>query len=295
MNLEQIESFLVLAQRLNFTQAANDLFMAQPALSRLIAALEKELEVQLFHRNSRGVSLTPAGEAFLRECPAILDGYRRSVSAAQLAQKGYAGTLTLGILRDAFHPEAVDIYQAMERRYPEVRLLLREYSHSQLIRRFLDGELDAIFNFGSEAMPPEVESLVLRRDHQCVVVPPHSPLALERSLRMEDLKGEKFIAMARSAPQPGHDFLWRITAEAGFVPEIVAEVGHVPTLLMLVACGLGISTLTNDFEYLTRGRVTFVPLVGVPLSSHSLSWRRGSANPSLPLLVDTVRDFLAKK
>ena len=59
MNLEQIESFLVLAQRLNFTQAANDLFMAQPALSRLIAALEKELEVQLFHRNSRGVSLTP--------------------------------------------------------------------------------------------------------------------------------------------------------------------------------------------------------------------------------------------
>ena len=138
MNLEQIESFLVLAQRLNFTQAANDLFMAQPALSRLIAALEKELEVQLFHRNSRGVSLTPAGEAFLRECPAILDGYRRSVSAAQLAQKGYAGTLTLGILRDAFHPEAVDIYQAMERRYPEVRLLLREYSHSQLIRRFLD-------------------------------------------------------------------------------------------------------------------------------------------------------------
>ena len=86
MNLEQIESFLVLAQRLNFTQAANDLFMAQPALSRLIAALEKELEVQLFHRNSRGVSLTPAGEAFLRECPAILDGYRRSASAAQLAQ-----------------------------------------------------------------------------------------------------------------------------------------------------------------------------------------------------------------
>ena len=101
--------------------------------------------------------------------------------------------------------------------------------------------------------------------------------------------------MARSSSQPGHDFLWRITAEAGFVPEIVAEVGHVPTVLMLVACGLGISTLTNDFEYLTRGRVTFVPLVGVPLSSHSLSWRRGSANPSLPLLVDTVRDFLAKK
>lgn len=183
----------------------------------------------------------------------------------------------------------------MERRYPEVRLLLREYSHSQLIRRFLDGELDAIFNFGSEAMPPEVESLVLRRDHQCVVVPPHSPLALERSLRMEDLKGEKFIAMARSASQPGHDFLWRITAEAGFVPEIVAEVGHVPHPADAGGLRPGDQYPDQRLRVSDPRPVTFVPLVGVPLSSHSLSWRRGSANPSLPLLVDTVRDFLAKK
>ena len=61
MTLNQLECFMVLAQRLNFTQAADDLFMAQPALSRLISALEKELDLQLFYRNSRSVALTPAG------------------------------------------------------------------------------------------------------------------------------------------------------------------------------------------------------------------------------------------
>ena len=66
MTLNQLECFMVLAQRLNFTQAADDLFMAQPALSRLISALEKELDLQLFYRNSRSVALTPAGTVFFK-------------------------------------------------------------------------------------------------------------------------------------------------------------------------------------------------------------------------------------
>ena len=89
MTLNQLECFMVLAQRLNFTQAADDLFMAQPALSRLISALEKELDLQLFYRNSRSVALTPAGTVFFKKCPKILDEYRGSVVAARLAQEGY--------------------------------------------------------------------------------------------------------------------------------------------------------------------------------------------------------------
>ena len=88
MTLNQLECFMVLAQRLNFTQAADDLFMAQPALSRLISALEKELDLQLFYRNSRSVALTPAGTVFFKKCPKILDEYRGSVVAARLAQEG---------------------------------------------------------------------------------------------------------------------------------------------------------------------------------------------------------------
>ena len=88
MTLNQLECFMVLAQRLNFTQAADDLVMAQPALSRLISALERELVLQLFYRNSRSVALTPAGTVFFKKCPKILDEYRGSVVAARLAQEG---------------------------------------------------------------------------------------------------------------------------------------------------------------------------------------------------------------
>ena len=110
---------MVLAQRLNFTQAADDLFMAQPALSRLISALEKELDLQLFYRNSRSVALTPAGTVFFKKCPKILDEYRGSVVAARLAQEGYRGSLTLGIMRDTFEPKLPTLYQRFRTAYPQ--------------------------------------------------------------------------------------------------------------------------------------------------------------------------------
>ena len=100
MTLTQLESFLILAQRLNFTQAADDLFISQPALSRMISALEQEVGLQLFYRSSRSVSLTPAGRAFAQQCPRILDSYRAGVDAALLAQQGFRGDVTVGILRD---------------------------------------------------------------------------------------------------------------------------------------------------------------------------------------------------
>lgn len=295
MTLNQLESFLVLAERLSFTQAAEDLFISQPALSRMISSLEQELGIQLFYRSSRSVSLTPAGRAFAKECPRILDSYRSGVDAALLAQRGFRGRIIIGILRDTFDASAVKLYQRMGAEYPQIHLVFQELSHSDLIRALMAGEVDAIINMG-EALPPEVaESIVLRRDRQCAVVPVHSPLAQMRSLRMEDLKEENFVVMSRTSSLPGYGLVWKMAADAGFMPKVVAEANYVPSLLMLVACGMGVSTLTDNLEYLSQKMVSFIPLVGVPLSCHAFAWRKDSQNPSLPFLVDIVRKELAQR
>lgn len=294
MTLNQLESFLVLAERLSFTQAADDLFISQPALSRMISALEQELGLQLFYRSSRSVSLTPAGRAFAQECPRILESYRAGVDAAALAQQGFRGDVTVGILRDTFDPNAVRIYQRMAEDYPKIRLSFEEHSHSDLVRAVLNGELDAIINTGDAALPgEETESIILRRDRQCAVVPVDSPLAQMRSLRMEDLREEDFVVMSRTSSLPGYGLVWKMAADAGFIPKVVAEANYVPSLLMMVACGMGVSTLTDDLEYLSRGMVSFIPLVGVPLSCHALIWRRDDQNPCLPFLQEVVRKCLA--
>lgn len=289
MTLNQLECFMVLAQRLNFTQAAEDLFMAQPALSRTISSLETELEVQFFTRNSRSVALTPAGVAFLRECPRILESFHRSMDAARMAQQGFRGQILLGMVRDAFDPDVVTIFHEMREAYPQILIRLREYSHSEMVRLFAAGELDAIVDFAHNSQKEGVEFIPLRRDRQCVVVSKSSPLASARSLKMEDLRNEKFCHLSRVSSQPGYDFIMKAAAEAGFVPNIVHESYFVPSLLTMVACGLGITTLTDDLEYLAQGRAVFIPLVGVPLSVHCLAWNASNDNPSLPLLINTVR------
>ena len=289
MTLNQLESFLVLTQKLSFTQAAEYLFISQPALSRMISALEQELGIQLFYRSSRSVALTPAGRAFANECPRILDSYHASVDAALQAQQGFRGSITVGVLRDTFDASAVKLYQQMGAEYPQIHVAFREFSHSDLIRALMSGEADAIINMG-EALPEEnVESVILRRDRQCAVVPTNSPLAQMRSLRMEDLREENFVVMSRASSLPGYGLLWKMAADAGFTPKVVAEANYIPSLLMLVACGVGVSTLTDNLEYLSQEMVSFIPLVGVPLSCHSFSWRKDNQNPSLPFLQGLVR------
>lgn len=289
MTLNQLECFTVLAQRLNFTQAADDLFMSQPALSRTILALEQELGVRLFERNSRSVSLTPAGRAFFRKCPDILTSYRASLNAALTAQEGYEGELTVGVLQDYFDPDAVRLYQRMAAACPAVRLELRECSHSDLVRRLLQGELDAVINFGEDVLSPDTEALVLRHDRECAVVHPASPLAAEERLTMAQLKDQPFVVMSRTSSQPGYSKVWRSASAAGFTPQIAAEAELVPTLLMLVACGKGVSTLNENTSYMARSMVKYIPLEDVPPARQALIWRRDNANPSLPLLLEAAR------
>ena len=291
MTLNQLESFMVLAQRLNFTQAADDLFMAQPALSRLISALEKELEVQLFYRNSRNVALTPAGTAFLRECPKILDDYRESVVAARLAQEGYRGAVTLGIMRDTFEPKLSDLYQRFVTAYPQVSLIIRGYSHSQLLTALERDEVDAIFNYMPTPAFQSSPSILLHKNHQCIITALDHPLARRGSLRMDEVRNEPFVVMARTASIPGHDFIWKTAADAGFAPRVVAEATHVPLLLTLVSCGIGVSTLSDDMSCLSQDKVAFIPLLGVPFANVRLMWKDENANPALPHLLDIVRSI----
>ena len=290
MTFFQLECFTVLAQRLNFTQAAAELFIAQPALSRIISSLEGELKVQLFERTPRNVSLTPAGRAFLSRCPAVLDSYRSGVLAAQLAQKGLTGSLTLGILRDDFEPILPQIFKTFRSAYPEISLFLRGYSHSKLLAAFDSGEVDAVLNCVQLPAPGQNEELiVLRRNRQCVITSPDHPLAQRGSLQMDELRDEPFVVMARTVSTPGHDFIWRTAAEAGFAPNVAAEATQIPILLTLVSCGVGISTLSDDMEYLAQGNVSFIPLLGVPLSHTVFMWHPDSKNPALFHLAETVR------
>ena len=107
MNSTQIKCFLALSETLNFTKAASRLYLTQPALSRQIVTLEQELNTLLFIRDSKNVSLTPAGALLSSELGDIYASLEALVSRVQTVGQGYSGMLTVGVLEGQWMGDAL--------------------------------------------------------------------------------------------------------------------------------------------------------------------------------------------
>ena len=96
MTIAQMSHFYALCQSGSYTQAAKQLYITQPALSKSIAALESELNLRLVERSTRTVALTAAGEEFARACEEMLEVYRKGVNNARTAAGDISGLVRFG-------------------------------------------------------------------------------------------------------------------------------------------------------------------------------------------------------
>ena len=291
MNTFHAECFLALSRSLNFTQTSEELFISQPTLSRNIAALEQEIGVQLLVRNTKTVELTPAGKIFAQSCSASLDAFRHSVEKARLARDGITGTLRLGIQQDTFEPFAVDLIRRFRQDYPGIQLELRPYSLSRMVQKLNTGNVDLIIGPGKSNLKTP-GSLLINERPECAVLPPDHPLACKDSLRIGDLREENFVSMSPNASTTGHFLLLKYAEDAGFSPKIVATADCVPTLMMMVACGIGISVLYRDLAVNTHHRLKFVPLEGLPSFKRYLMWDEENPNPALNAFLQCAETYM---
>ena len=115
MNTEQLRYFLSVARHRNFTEAAREFYITQPAITHQISALERELGARLFLRTTRSVSLTRAGELFLEDAKAMLDQETRALDRLRQMEASEQMELTIGYLNSAtrhFLPRLVSDYRS---------------------------------------------------------------------------------------------------------------------------------------------------------------------------------------
>lgn len=290
MTIFQIECFLALSQSLNFRQTSEDLFISQPTLSRNIASLEQELGVQLLVRNTKTVELTAAGKRFSGSASDLLQRYQRSIEDAKQARDGRVGQLKLGIQMDTFEPFVVDLVNAFRAGHPEIELQLRPLSVSRLQRELNGGRLDLIIGSGESSLKHPGKLLLSERS-ECVVLPINHPLAEHESIRMEELREETFVSMSPITSASGQYLLLKYANDAGFTPNIAATAESVPALMMLVACGVGITVLYQDLAIHSRHRLKFVPLESVESFKRYLVWDEENRNPALNAFLRCAEEY----
>ncbi|GIF62665.1 LysR family transcriptional regulator [Asanoa ishikariensis] len=289
-DLRQFRYFVAVAEESSFTRAATRLMIAQQSLSQQITALERNLGVKLFERDSRGTRLTETGTLFLPEARAALARADEAVAVVQRARRGEVGELRLAFLATTANHLLPPIVRAARSHLPEVSVLTTETTIGPLVDGMLDGSYDLAFT-----RPPQVPGLAthtIATEQVCAVLPAGHPLADRASLALADLAGERWVMTPRSSWEPWHRAFDESFRAAGFTPEVVARDASVQGLLGLVAAGVGVTRLGWSAHHLRRTGVVFVPLTG-ELMPTDMVWRPDNTAPALRRLREVVTDLAA--
>ncbi|MDR3555317.1 MAG: LysR substrate-binding domain-containing protein [Syntrophobacteraceae bacterium] len=279
MELRHLRYFVAVAEELHFGRAAERLGLAQPPLSQQIKALEQEAGVVLLDRTKRRVKLTAAGEIFLQESRKILALAEQAVLAARRAARGETGKLVVGFVSSAVYGKVTSIFRIMQEEYPDVSLLLQDLSSIEQVEAMKAYRLD----IGLILPPVETdESLITRviwREPLVVVLPRHHRLAGRKKIAIRELAEEPFLLV----DAPGFlDQLVGICALAGFSPGIVQQARSTPTIVNLIAAGIGISIVPASLRNLHRQGVIYRSIEPpAPTIELALMWRKNDRSPAL--------------
>lgn len=285
MNFNQLKYFVAVAEQQSFTKAATQYYLSQTAISQQIRVLEESIGVQLFDRDSRPVSLTPAGKVFFEESKAILARMDTALSHVRDASAGLAGTLRVGYTKGYECSHLTSTLRTFHLAYPNVLITCYRCDTDVLAAGLLNREYDIIFTWDSTNIRTEaVEARVVDRVPLVVALYEAHPLARRTSLRRTELKNESILYMSPSATGDsyGDSYFMSLYRQAGYQPNILLRSNDVESILMMVAAEEGISILPAYCTLAIAENLVFVPLVGTEESEEILAvWRK--ADDSRPL------------
>jgi DNA-binding transcriptional LysR family regulator len=298
MDLGQLREFIALAGRLNFSEAAKSLYIAQPVLSRHIADLEQQLGVQLFTRTKHSVQLTTMGQLLLEESRAILARYEEALQKIRLAASGLTGCVKIGFLDAAAKRFLAPFAVQFNRIQPNIELQLFSFDYSkELIYALKRNEIDIGFmlsvgvnndvELNCQPLYCDVVSAVVRHDH---------PLANATSIDLTQIAQEPLLILSRNQFLDGHEHVLKIYQSRGITPTIASELSRLDTLLLMVEIGLGITILPRHTQVYASPNIRYIDLNGNECRFDVVVvWKKTSSNPAiLPFLkeLDANKDKL---
>lgn len=292
MELRHLRYFAAVAETCHFGQAAEQLHIAQPALSYAIRQLEDEMGATLFNRTTRQVSLTAAGEFLRTEAARILTEVDDAERGVRRIAEGRSGLLRVGLTGTAAFSHLPRMARVLRQELPNVAMEIQADMLTPLqCDQLRSGALDVgvlrppAVGEGIELLTIDVEPLVLAvsADHR---------LAVEPVVSLTDLRSETFVSYA-SRDSAVNDAVLRSCKRAGFVPHREHTAPGTAVLLALVAAGFGVAMVPGSVHALPLQGVVFRDLADGGSIELSLAWRRGVSNPMVDAVVDVLSTAFA--
>jgi DNA-binding transcriptional LysR family regulator len=264
MELRHLRYYLAVAEALNFTKAAEQLRIAQPALSRQVQDLEEEIGVDLLKRSPRGVTLTAEGKLFLEEVRDLLRRADDSVKNVRALARGefgelniaYAPTPTVEILPPAL--------AAFQKTVPEVKVLLHDMSTDEIVDGLRNGGLQlAVTAWPVAEYHPELEFESLKTYPLCALLPGAHPLARLKTIPIEKVLAEPLITLNRKNYPDAHAMIEKLFRSLGMKPRIALECDSGTSAITAVESGRGIALSFPVVKKVAGNRLRYRPVTGI--------------------------------
>ena len=273
MDHRQLDAFLVLADELHFGRTAERLRLSQSRVSRLVAALERDVGAALFERTSRKVRLTPLGAELRSDLQPAQQQLRRALERAGAAARSSGGSLCVGFTVTTEGAALNRLVGAFEARYPSCSLVLREVSLVDNYAALRSGEIDVLVNWQIVVEPDMTLGPVVEYEDRVVAVSAGHPLARRAAVSVEDLTDYEVADFRPALPQALTDAVIPPVSPSGRPIRRTQPVTSMAETWALVARGRIVHpTVASMARYLARDDVVLVPILDLPPLPLGVIW-----------------------
>jgi DNA-binding transcriptional LysR family regulator len=286
MEIRQLRYFEAVVRHRHFTNAADELHIAQSALSHQVRRLEQELGVELLRRTTRSVQATEAGELVAARARTVLAETNALQAEIDELRGLVRGHVTVGAMLFGGDLDIPAILASFTSRFPDVDIGLREGSARRMVEMLADGTIDV--TFALETSPPAGhERLELSSEELAVAMSREHPLAGDGPLSITALADQRLIAFQRGSST--RELVDSAFAESNVVPRLALEANDFALVRALVARGIGLAILPRSFLERPGAAISFRPL-SPPLRMRVVLWWREDRrlSPAARAFVDFV-------
>ncbi|MEI3377076.1 MAG: LysR family transcriptional regulator [Coriobacteriales bacterium] len=261
MRIQTLYEFLVLSEKLNFTETAKGFFISQSVLSDHITKLEKELSTKLFIRDKHSVRLTEEGLIFKEDASKIVADYETALERLDLYKEGISSILRIGFLMGSYGTFLPPLCERYRQKHPEVEFRFRTPELGEMQNCLMNDEIDialTIFAKGFEG--DQFSHDILYSDSYKLAVPKGHRLASRKSVKIEDLKTEHVIASRFNQVKSMQAQISVMLRNAGVDVSVMEDVSDVGALMATLVATNSVAMALDHLRVFGGGNIIFIPI-----------------------------------
>lgn len=288
MDVSHMHEVLVLAEHLNFTTAAAELYVSQPTLTRHVSAVEEALGVKLFRRTNHVVELTRAGAVAVKAFQNIVESYEAMLADVATVAEDEVSDLRLGMVyygTTAYY--GYPLLEAFAKRFPNVYVSTITGQTTQVYKHLHHRTIDAALTITSSDYGSDVERAVVDTVPLYAFMQTDHPLAARTSLSVEELARQKLVLNSIPVDRPHH--ILQLFERHGLLPANITYLEHIDTLLPTLARTGGIFIGSMLLTAIPQQHHEFVPIEADDFTIDvALVYHKDNPNPNIARLAECI-------